>query len=110
MTTTLNGPGASPPIPSTSPAMIHILSSNEDVKLWVYHCLRKNDAYLTDDEAWALARKVKGVGQVVLCYDKEAWEKQVPDWGQTIYISLQQSQKYVGSERRDFIKFLSNYL
>ena len=94
--------------------MIHILSPNEDVKLWVYHCLRKNDAYLTDDEAWALARKVKGVGQVVLCYDKEAWEKQVPDWGQTIYISLQQSlqqsQKYVVSERRDFIKFLSNYL
>lgn len=110
MTTTSNGPGASPPIPSAPPAMICIHSSNEDVKLWVYHCLRKNDAYLTNDEAWALARKVKGVGQVVLCYDKEAWEKQVPDWGQTIHISLQQSQKYVVSERRDIIKFLPNYL
>ncbi len=108
--TALNRPGASPPIPSAPPAMIYTHSSNEDVILWVYHCLRRNYAYLTDDEAWALARKVKGVGQVVLCYDKEAWEKQVPDWGQTIYISLQQSQKYVVSERRDFIKFLSNYL
>ena len=59
--------------------MIYIHSSNEDVKLSVYHCLRKTDAYLTDNEAWALARNVKGVGQVVLYYDKEAWEKQAPD-------------------------------
>ena len=90
--------------------MICVHSSNEDVKLWVYHCLRKNDTYLIDNEAWALARKVKGVGQVVLCYDKEGWEKQVPDWGQTIHIALQQSQKYDMSERREFIKFLPNYL
>ena len=83
--------------------MIYIHSSNEDVKLWVYHFLRKNDTYLTNNEAWALAKKVKGVGQAVLFYDKEVWEMQVPDWGQTIYISLQQSQKYVVSEKRDFL-------
>lgn len=49
-------------------------------------------------------------GQVVLCYDKKAWEKEVPDWGQPTYISLQQSQKYVLSDRRSFIEFLPNYL
>lgn len=92
------------------PATIDIHTSNLDVKLWVYHCLRTNDAYLTDSEAWALARKVKGRGQVVLGYNKEAWEEQVPDWGAIVYDSLQQSQKYVVSERRDFINFLSNYL
>ena len=103
MTTTSNGLGASPPIPSTPPEMIDIRSSNDDVKLWVYHCLRKNDSHLTDDAAWALASNVNGVGQVVLCYDQEAWEEEVPDWGLIIYISLQQSQKYVVSKRRDFI-------
>ncbi len=88
MITTSSGLGTSSPIPSAPSALICIHSSNEDVKLWVYHCLRNKNAYLTDNEAWALTRKVKGVGQVVLCYDKEAWEKQVSDWGQTIYISL----------------------
>lgn len=96
----MSGLGSSPPIPSTPPARISIQTSNEDVKLWVYHCVRKNQAYLTDNEAWALARNVKGVGHVVLRYDKEAWEKEIPGWGHTIYIALQDTQEYVVSDTR----------
>ena len=99
MSTTPNSLGTSLPVPSVPPTTIFVDSSNTDVKLWVYHCLRKNDDYLNEDEAWALARKVKGEGQVVLYYNKESWEKQVPGWGETIYISLQHSQKYVVSEK-----------
>ena len=110
MTTTSNDPEASLPIPSSNnpeaslpirsapPAKISIHSSNEHVQLWVYHCLRENLLRQTDDEAWALANNVKGRGAVVLCYDKEDWEKEVPKWGHIIYNSLQQTQKYVVSE------------
>ena len=95
MTTPPNSPEALPPIPSVPPEFICVHTSNEDVKLWVYHCLRKMDSSLSDSEAWALARKVKGDGRAVLCYGKESWEKQLSEWGEVVYISLQQSQTYV---------------
>ncbi len=106
MTTNSNDLGTSPPTPSTPPITIFADSPNEDVKIWVYHYLKKNDIYLNDNEVWALARQVKGIGQVALYYSQEDWERQVPGWGGAIYISLQQSQKYVVSEKRS-IKFPS---
>ena len=109
MTTTSNSLGTSLPVPSAPPSKIFADSSNEDVKLWVYYCLRENDDYLNENEAWALARKVKGRGQVVLYYNKESWESQVPGWGETIYISLQQSQKYVVSGNKTLLSTYLNY-
>ena len=99
MTTLSNSPGALPPIPSAPPKIICVHTSNVDVRLWVYHRLRKMDSSLSDSEAWVLARRVKGDGRAVLCYGKDSWEKQLSEWGEVIYISLQQSQTYVVSGR-----------
>lgn len=107
MTSTPTTLGISLPSPSTPPSTIFSDSTSQHVKLWVYHCLLANDAYLPQHDAWELARKVKGKGKVVLFYTKESWESQVPGWGETIYISLQQSQKYVVSGKDNSTKFLS---
>ena len=93
MNTASNSLGTSLPIPSTPPSTIFVHSSNEDVKLWLYYCLRKNYAYINEDEAWALARTVKGEGQSVLDYSEKDWENQVPGWGTTVYIALELSQE-----------------
>ena len=87
------------------------LTSTSPIKMVTFSFILTPDQELdANDEAWTLARKVEGRGQILLCYDKEDWKKQVPDWGTIIYNKLQKSQKYVVSEGRDFIKFLPTYL
>ena len=109
MTSTSNVVGSPPPVPSPPPSTICPHTTNEDVKLWVYRRLRKVDAYITEDEAWALARSVIGDGQAILSYNIEEWEKELPRHGHAIYFALQNFKKYVLSERQDFIKILSNH-
>lgn len=79
--------------------MISPQTSNEDVKLWVYHRLRRLDAYITEEEAWALARRVIGDGEVILSYGAAEWEKELPRHGQALFHSFQQTNKYVVSEK-----------
>ena len=57
---------------------------------------------MTEDKAWALARSVIGDGEAVLSYNEEDWRKQLPRHGCAVYVALQQSLKYVVSERQDF--------
>ena len=77
------------------PETFSIDSSNKDVKYWVLRCLLKNDQFLSHGEAWALAKKVTGRGQIAINYSKEDWEKQVPGFGEALYTDLWLSQKYV---------------
>ena len=95
MPTTSDSLGSSLPFPSVPPKTIFPSSSSKDVKLWVYHVLKENDEFLNNNNAWALARGVKGTGKNALRYSREDWEKEVPGWGHTIYLELNQPDKYV---------------
>ena len=77
-----------------------------DVQIWIYHCLLENGAQLGETEAWELARKVIGDGEVALLFHKEEWERQVPGWGVVIHICLQHSQRYVVRRRSIVIESL----
>ncbi|MCJ1340119.1 hypothetical protein MMC09_005413 [Bachmanniomyces sp. S44760] len=80
---------------SAPPITISVNSSAVDVKSWVYQTIRRHQPSLEEAEAWALVKNVKGTGDIVLFYTKEDWEKDIPGWGATLYISVQNSQKYV---------------
>ena len=49
-------------------------SSNKDVRLWLYHCFQQNDASISENDAWELAQKVNGTGDIVLGYSIEDWK------------------------------------
>ena len=93
---------------SAPPITISVNSSAVDVKSWVYQTIRRHQPSLEEAEAWALVKNVKGTGDIVLFYTKEDWEKDIPGWGATLYISVQNSQKYVVSENQAIIKSVTN--
>ena len=109
--TTSPGLGIAPPSPSVPPETIFQSSTPEDVKLWVYHFIRQNQPNINSDDAWAIAREVKGRGALILQYSKEDWDKEVPNWGHLIYIQLHQTPKYVVSTTKSYqILFLILYI
>ena len=111
MLTISNCLGAPSPLPSAPPpTTIFPNSSNKDVKLWVYHVLKENDAFLRNDNAWTMAKKVKGTGKIALRYSREDWEKEVPGWGHTIHLYLNQPNKYVVSMDEVKLTFYTEYL
>lgn len=85
----------SPPTLSTPPMTIFSHSSNTDVRIWIYHCIKKHHTFLLNDEAWALAKRGIGKGDTALRYTKEDWDHQVPGWGVIIDIELRLSRGYV---------------
>ena len=93
--------GEFPPSPDVPPRTIFASSSAEDVKLWVYHFIIRNQPYMSHEEAWLLAREVKGVGEYALQYDKAQWENEVPGWGALIYLALHETPKYVVSKNQN---------
>ena len=99
-TNTSPGLGVNLPVPSAPPRTIFQNSTAEDVKLWVYNFIRQNQPYLSSQDAWAIAREVKGSGGLVLQYTKDDWDKEVPNWGRLIFIQLHQTPKYVVSTNK----------
>lgn len=96
------GLGNVPPTPNVPPKTIFASSTAEDVKLWVYYFIIQQQPYLDHQDAWSLAKKVKGNGKFALIYNKEDWEKEVPGWGTLIYYALHETPKYVVSKIRNF--------